>query len=164
MKKCLILVLAISLVATFAFAEGESKSSTIGARAGYSISPDQIFLGAHMDLGKLLGPMRLVPNFEIGFGNDVTVMCFNGDLIYDFEGTPWSVGGEVGFIHTSWDDYGLSEIPGYGDFDTSSTDIGLSVLGDYRLEMSNGKILLLEGKLGLTNSPDFKITVGYNFF
>ncbi len=156
MKKIVILVLAISMLATFAFAEGETKSMDIGARAGYSISPDQIFLGAHMDLGQLVGPMRVVPNIEIGFGNDVTLMCFNGDLIYDIENTPFSVGGELGLIHSSVD---------LGPFGSaSSTDIGLSILGDYRLEMSNGKTLLLEGKLGLTNSPDFKFTVGYNFF
>ncbi len=165
-KKIVIFTLVLSMVASFAFAEGEaeSKSLDIGARAGYSISPDQFFLGAHMDLGKLVGPMRLVPNIEIGFGNDLTTMCFNGDLIYDFEDTPWGVGGELGIIHTSWDDGGLSDIPGYEDIDSSSTDIGLSALGNYRLEMSNGKILLLEGKIGLANSPDFKLTVGYNFF
>ncbi len=163
MKKCVLLVAVVCLVATFAYAEGESKDLGIGGRVGYSFSPDQIFLGAHMDLGPIAGPMRVVPNIEIGFGNNVTLMCFNGDVVYDFEGTPWSVGGELGIIHTSWDDGGLSSIPGY-EFDTSSTDIGLSVLGDYNLLMSNGKILLLEAKLGLTNSPDFKLTVGYNFF
>lgn len=163
MKKLVILVLAISMMATVTYGQEESSSSNIGLRAGYSISPDQIFLGAHMDMGQLVGPMRLVPNVEIGFGNSMTLVCINGDLVYDFADTPWSVGGELGIIYTSWDDGGLSDIPGY-DFDSSSTDIGLSVLGNYRLAMSNGKTLLLEGKLGLANSPDFKITVGYNFF
>ncbi len=165
MKKLVILVMALSLMAGMAFAEGESGSESlgIGARAGYSISPDQFFLGAHMDLGQLVGPMRLVPNIEIGFGSSLTTMCFNGDLLYDFEGTPWAAGGELGIIHTSWDDGGLSDIPGV-EYDSSNTEIGLSVLGNYNLELSNGKILLLEAKLGLANSPDFKLTVGYNFF
>lgn len=166
MKKLMILVLAIGMLATSAYAEGETETtgSTIGARAGYSISPDQFFFGAHMDLGQLAGPMRIVPNVEIGFGDNLTLICINGDLVYDFADTPWSVGGELGIIYSSWDDGGLSDIPGFESYDSSSTDIGLSVLGDYRLVMSNGKTLLLEGKLGLTNSPDFKFTVGYNFF
>lgn len=163
MKKLVILVMVICMMANVALAQDESTGSTIGARAGYSLSPDQFFLGAHMDMGQIVGPMRLVPNVEIGFGNDLTLVCLNGDLVYDFAGTPWSVGGELGIIFTSWDDQGYNDIPGV-DIDTSSTDVGLSVLGDYRLEMSNGKTLLLEGKLGLSNSPDFKFTVGYNFF
>ena len=159
MKKKVILVLAISMLATLTFAKSEAttKSVDIGARAGYSMDPDQLFFGAHIDFGKLVGPMRLVPNIEFGFGDHCTLMCFNGDLIYDFEGTPWGVGGELGIIHSRLDLLGPSG-------DLTNTDIGLSVLCDYRLEMSNGKILFLEGKLGSSNSPDFKLTIGYNFF
>ncbi len=165
MKKIVILALAISMVASFAFAQegAESKSTAFGARVGYSFSPDQFYVGAQADFGHVFGPGRLVPNFEIGFGDSFTTMCFNGDYLYDFEGTPWTVGGEIGVIHSSWDDGGLSDIPGF-DFDTSSTDIGLSVLGNYNLEMSNGKTLVLEAKLGLANSPDFKLGAGYYFF
>ena len=165
MKKIVILALAISMMATMAFAQGEteSKPMAFGARVGYSISPDQFYVGAQADLGNVFGPGRLVPNVEFGFGDNLTTICFNGDYLYDFEGTPWTVGGEVGIIYTSWDDGGLSDIPGY-DYDSSSTDIGLSVLGNYNLVLSNGKILVLEAKLGLANSPDFKLGVGYNFF
>lgn len=165
MKKIVIFALMISLVATCAFAEGETEGKVLktGARVGYSFSPDQFFIGAHTDLGNVIGPTRLVPNIEFGFGGDWTTIALNADFLYDFEGTAWSVGGEVGIIRTSWDDHGYSDIPGV-DYDTSSTDLGLSVLGGYRLQMSNGTTLLLEGKLGLANSPDFKLSVGYNFF
>ncbi len=161
MKKMMLVLMMMSLVATGALAESESSSTVFGARAGYSISPDQLFIGGQVDLGVLVGPMRLVPNLEIGFGGDVTTIAVNGDLIYDFPDTPWGVGGELGFIHTSWDDNGLNDIPGV-DVDTSSSDFGLSVLGEYRFDMS-GNALFAQGKLGLANSPDFKILVGMNF-
>lgn len=165
MKKNVMLVLVICMLATVAFAEGETatetatetKSSTIGARAGYSFSPDQFFIGAHMDLGQVVGPTRLVPNIEFGFGNDMTLICFNGDFIYDFEGTPWGVGGELGLIYSSYD------VPGLDD-SFSDTNLGMSLLGDYRLVLGNGKTLLLEAKVGLIDSPDFKLTVGYDLF
>ena len=155
MKKLVFLVLAMSLVASVACAQEGTKTMVYGARAGYSLSPDQLFVGAHVDLGQVIAPLRLVPNVEIGFGNDLTLICVNGDLLYDFEGTPFSAGGELGFVHSSFDTY-------YGSY--SDTDIGLSVLGDYLLSLNNGTDLILEVKLGLsTYTPDFKLTVGYNF-
>ena len=49
------------------------------------------------------------------------------------------------------------------DIDDSDTNIGLSAVGDYRLTLNSGKTLLLEAKLGISDSPDFKFTVGWNF-
>lgn len=162
MKKIVIFALAMALVTTGAFAQDETESTPIafGARAGYSFNPDQFFIGAHTDLGMVLSSVRVVPNVEFGFGGDWTTIAFNGDFIYDFSDTPWGVGGEVGVIYTSWDDN--SGFP--SDFETSSTEVGLSALGNYRLAMNNGKTLTIEGKIGLANSPDFKLSVGYNFF
>lgn len=160
MKKLIILVAILSLFAATAFAQSETASTTtttnsssgIGLRAGLTSSPDQFHIGAHMDLGTVLPPLRLVPNVEIGFGDDITMIGLNGDLIYDFAGTPFGVGGELGLNYIDHDVAG------------SDTELGLSVLGDYRLVLSNGKTLLLELKVGLLDSPDFKVTAGYRFF
>jgi len=103
-----------------------------------------------MDMGQVLPPMRLVPNVEIGFGNDVTMICFNGDLIYDFADSPFGIGGELGLNYADVSNAG------------SNTDLGMSVLGNYRLVMKNGHNMLLEAKIGLLDSPDFKFTVGYS--
>jgi hypothetical protein len=126
-------------------------SPQLGLRAGLTVDPDQFHFGGHLDLGQVLPPLRLVPNVEFGFSSDLTFIALNGDLLYDFQDTPWSVGGELGlnFIDP--------------DFGNSQTDLGLSVLGDYRLRLDSGKTLLLEAKIGLVDSPDFKFTVGWNF-
>lgn len=167
MKKSLVLVLALCLVACAAMAQDEaaaSKKMEIGLRAGYSMSPDQFHFGAHTDLGQVIEPLRLVPNIEIGFGDNITMICLNGDLLYDFPDTPFSVGGEIGINYIKYDFGEFSSIPGL-DIDDTDTGLGVSILGNYNYLMSNGKTLLLEAKLGLTDkTPDFKITAGYNFF
>lgn len=166
MKKMVVLLIALSLVATVAMAEGETSDSSTGAiglRAGLSLSPDQFHFGAHTNLGQIVGPMRLVPNIEIGFGDDMTMICLNGDLVYDFPDTPFSVGGELGINYVKYDFGDFESIPGF-EVDDTSTDLGLSVLANYNLVMGSGKTLLLEAKLGLSNSADFKFTAGYNFF
>lgn len=146
MKKLSALVLLLCL------AGGPAAATDIGLRAGLTSGPDQFHFGAHTDLGTLLPPMRLVPNVEIGFGDDITLVSLNGDLIYDFPRTPFGVGGELAMQF--WDH----------DLGGSDTELGLSALGNYRLQMNNGKTLLLEVKLGLMDAPDFKATVGYSFF
>ncbi len=137
---CLVLVLLASSV----------SAADFGLRGGLTLSPDQVHIGGHMDMGQVLPPMRLVPNVEIGFGNDVTMICFNGDLIYDFADSPFGIGGELGLNY--------ADVSGAG----SNTDLGLSILGDYRMGLSNSHTLLLEAKIGVLDSPDFKITVGYS--
>ncbi len=145
MKRLILLTLLLGLMASSA------SASEFGLRAGLTVDPDQFHVGGHLDLGQVLPPLRLVPNVEIGFGNDITYIAFNGDLLYDFAETPWSIGGELGMNYVD------HELGG------SNTDFGLSALGNYRLGLSSGKTLLLEAKLGLVDSPDFKFTVGWNF-
>ena len=145
MKRLVLLSIAICLIA------GTASAADFGLRGGLTLSPDQFHIGAHTDVGPVIESLRLVPNVEVGFGDNFTLIALNGDLIYDFSDTPWSIGGELGLNFMNHDNAG------------SNTDFGLSVLGDYRLGLSSGKTLLLEAKLGLLDSPDFKFTVGWNF-
>jgi len=145
MKRLTLLVLTAMLIA------GTAQAAQYGMRAGMSLSPDQFVVGGQADLGTGIGATRLVPNVELGFGNDLTMVALNGDLIYDFAETAWSLGGELGLNIADHSNGG------------SSTDLGLSVLGNYRLGLASGKTLVLEAKLGLVDSADFKFTVGWNF-
>ena len=145
MKRLILTAALLGLMAATA------SAAEFGARAGLTVNPDQFHIGAHADMGRVLEPLRLVPNVEIGFGDNLTLFAINGDLLYDFADTPWSVGGELGLNVWSPDGGG------------SHSDLGLSAIGDYRLGLSNGKVLLLEAKVGLVDSADFKFTVGWNF-
>nr|MEE4267486.1 hypothetical protein [Candidatus Krumholzibacteria bacterium] len=146
MKKLLILILTLSLAA------GSAQAAELGARAGLTSGPDQFHIGAHADLGGITPSLRLVPNVEIGFGDDLTFISFNGDVIHDFPGTGFGVGGELAMQFYDYDQIG------------SDTELGLSVLGNLRLNLVNGKTVLLEAKLGILDAPDFKFTVGYSLF
>lgn len=152
MKRFVLLAVAASLLATPALAGG------LGVRAGLTMEPDQFHVGGHYNMDLVNSPLRFVPNVEVGFGDDLTLVALNGDLLYDFADTPWSVGGELGFLIANYD---LPvEIPG---FDDSQTDIGLSAVGNYMLTLNSGKPLLLEVKLGISDAPDWKFTVGWGF-
>lgn len=146
MKKLIVLTFALCLLATSA------HSAELGLRAGGTIDPDQFHVGAHINLGHVLPPLRLVPNLEVGFGDNHTVWAFNGDLIYDFKNSPFGAGGELGL--------NVINHSGHG----SDTHLGFSLLGDYTLAFNNGNSLLLEIKFGVLDAPDFKATVGYTFF
>ncbi len=156
MKKFVIFAL-VALLATPVLAQ-EADKADFGARAGFTFSPDQFHFGAHADLGAVIKDTRLVPNIEFGFGDHLKVISLGGDLIYDFKSSPFSLGGELALIYTKLD----LDLP--NGFDDSNTDFGLSVLGQYHLALSNGKILTFEAKLGLVDSPDFKATVCYDLF
>ncbi len=145
MKHIVLLTIILCLLA------GSATAGQYGLRGGLTVDPDQFHIGGHLDLGLVADPMRVVPNVEVGFGNDLTVVAFNCDFIYDFPQNAWSLGGEVGL-----------NMVDHKDFD-SNTDVGLSILGNYRVGLNSGKILILEAKLGLIDSPDAKFTVGWNF-
>ena len=141
MKKIILLTFVLCLVASAASAAG------FGLRGGYTLSPDQFHIGGHYDVGIIFEPMRLVPNVEVGFGNNFTFWNLNADLIWDIPESAFSIGGELGLNISSYDGGG------------SNSDLGLSILGDYRFnEKWFGEV-----KFGLTNSADVKFTVGYNF-
>jgi hypothetical protein len=150
MKRLVFVVLAVTLAA------GSALAGPFGLRAGVTVDPDQFHFGGHYDAGFVGTNLRVVPNIEVGFGDNITLVCVNGDLLYDFPTSPWAVGGELGLNFWNYD----SGFPGAND---SDTDVGLSAVGNYRLGLSSGQTLLLEAKLGIADSPDFKFTVGWNF-
>ena len=140
MKRIILLTFVLCLVASAASAAG------FGLRGGYTLDPDQFHIGGHYDVGIIFEPMRLVPNIEIGFDDNYTLWALNADLIWDIPESAFSIGGEIGLNISDYDG-------------GSNSDIGLSILGDYRFnEKFFGEV-----KLGLADSPDVKFTVGYNF-
>ncbi len=153
MKKIAILTLAISLLAGAAQA---TENIPMGVRAGFTSGPDQFHLGAHAYTGELFEGVDLSPNIEIGFGSGFTTIALNADFTYSFTelvSPPWGfyAGAELGLIIM---DHDLA----------SSTDLGLSALCGLTKLLDNGHTALAELKLGILDSPDFKITFGYTFF
>ncbi len=140
MKRIILLTFVLCLAASAASAEG------FGLRGGYTLDPDQVHVGGHYNVGQIFEPIRLVPNVEVGFGDGFTYWALNADFIWDIPESKFSIGGELGMNIVDHDN-------------GSNSDFGLSVLGDYRFAGP----WFGEVKLGLSDSPDAKFTVGYDF-
>lgn len=157
MKSIAVLVAALCLVTGSAVAGDVSG----GIRGGITFDPDQVHVGAHLYAGEMFPHGYFVPNVEIGFGDNVTVVALNPELVYRFErvrGADWGfyAGGGLGINFYNWDSARVG--------DDSDTELGLNLLGGAVRPLSGGKELFFEVKLGVADSPDGKLTVGLTFF
>jgi len=159
MKKVLITVIAIGLLSSLtAFASTRPVGvHGIGPRVGVTINPDQFHFGGHMDLGDIASNLMMQPNLEIGFGDNFTTIAPSFELDYRFR-SDWGVwtpylGGGIGPVFYSVKHGGnYSELGLYAQFG----------IGKGSSQSQSGHFFL-EGKLGLVDAPDFKVTVGWTF-
>lgn len=129
-----------------------------GPRLGLTIDPDQFHVGAHLDFGNFARHVRFQPNIELGFGDNLTLVATNFEAAYRFREN-WDVwtpylGGGLGLNFASYD----------GPGDNSNTDIGINFMGGVERGLSNGDRFFTEVKLGVVDSPDVKVTVGWTFY
>lgn len=130
-----------------------------GPRVGLSGNEDQVHFGAHIDFGSFGQHVRFQPNLEMGFGDNMKLFAANAEASYRFssEWDVWSpyLGGGVGANFRSADSGGHSR---------SKSDLGVNLLGGIEKGLSNGDRFFIEGKLGVSDGPDFKGTVGWTFY
>ena len=167
MRKILVVtLLALTLAPGGARAEADYDSdpgSDIGfrgwgPRVGLSVNPDQVHFGGHLDFGNFARHVRFQPNFEVGFGDHVTLVTVNAEAAYRFLSrwdvwTPY-VGGGLGVNRVSFEG---------GNVD-SETDIGVNALGGIEKGLSSGDRFFLEAKFSLNDVPDAKVTIGWTFY
>jgi hypothetical protein len=139
-----IVALGAVLIATPAFAQDGP-----GMRAGLSADPDQFFIGAHYVTQPVTGMLRLQPNVEAGFGNDLTTVAFNADAALWVKISPdwhlYVVGGPSMNVYN------------YSLRDKKDVQAGLNAIAGIRRRGG----LFLELKVGAFNSPSVKLLVGY---
>src|SRR4029079_8629972 len=68
------LMLSALVLSTVPAAAAEMGLRGWGLRAGLASDPDQVLLGAHWDLGDIAPQFRMVPNVQLGIGDDATVL------------------------------------------------------------------------------------------
>jgi hypothetical protein len=139
--------LAAVTILTTATASNASAQE-FGVRAGASVDPDQFYFGAHVETGPLADRIHFRPNVELGVGNDLTAVAVNLEVVYKapLRRQPWTFYGGGG--------------PAINFYDTdrgSDTEGGFNLLGG----LEHDKGLFFEVKLGLVDSPDFKVGIGY---
>ncbi len=131
----------------------------LGPRVGYTSWDriNQMHFGVHAKLGELFPNVEMTPNLEMGFGDASTVITLNGDLAYQFTELttdPWGFYGG-GSLSLNYLDSDLRD----GDL-----DLGFSVLAGFTNKQDNQHEIMGEIRLGVLDSPGFKITFGYTFF
>lgn len=154
-----ITTLIVTLMTGSAFANSRDRSFGYygwGPRVGLAVDPDQFVIGGHIDMGEPIAHLRLQPNLEMGFGDDIINFEINAPLHYRFADPidVWSpyAGLELG--------YSISFIDGGDD----ESDLGVKVVGGFERHLGDGNKFFLEGKAGLSDDvADWKFLVGWTF-
>jgi len=165
LRPLIVTALLSVLLATPAFAQTTDEEGGLrgdiayGFRAGYTSwnGLNQIHIGAHLKLGEIFPNVQFTPNLEAGFGDGANIVTVNGDVVYSFTEFfehPWNLygGGALSFNYLNPDGFG------------STTDLGLSAVVGMERTLANGHESLVEIRVGIMDSPDFKLTFGYTFF
>ena len=126
----------------------QAEAQTYGLRAGVSGDPDQFYAGIHYETAPLVDRLRFRPNFEVGVGDDATLMAFNIEFAYKvpIDRKPWGLyfgGGPALVVGHAHDD----------------TDAGGGFNVAVGLEHRGG--LFTEFKVGAGDSAGIKFCVGY---
>ncbi|MCC7417548.1 MAG: hypothetical protein IT176_10445 [Acidobacteria bacterium] len=142
-------VVCLSLMSILA-APGLVHAQDGGVRAGVSGSPDQFYLGAHVEAGPVAEMLWFRPNVELGVGSDRTVVSFNVEFVHRLAlpRSDWRlyVGGgpALNVVRTSRD---------------TNPGGGLTIL----VGAEHQRGFFTELKAGLVDSPEIKFGVGYTF-
>jgi hypothetical protein len=144
------MLFGIALLSAPAFAQ-----SRPGIRAGFSGSPDQFFFGGHVETGPLVEHVTFRPNVEVGVGSGLTVVAFNLEFAYwiPLKQHPWDVylgAGPAAVVASH------SAPPG-----NSNSHLGGGV--NFLVGAQHRHGLFTELKVGVSDSPSIKLTVGYVF-
>ena len=166
LKKRLVMLLALSVIATPTLAqelELDLGVRSYGLRGGINMNPDQFNFGAHVDAGRLGSRVRLQPSVEVGFGNGVRLAAANFDAHYLFSARNWRpyAGGGLGvnFIDVTRG-FGASQglqiepvVNAVAGLEWGTPNAGSGAVRRY----------LLEARVGMGKTPDFKIVAGISF-
>lgn len=127
---------------------------TWGVRGGFGINPDQFIVGAHFDLGEFFPRVRFIPNFELGFGDDRTIISALAPVHYLFKTDaavqPYAGGG----LGLAWIDHKDSG---------SDTDLGIKLIGGVEWNLKSRDRFTVELNINIGMAYDAEILVGYTF-
>jgi len=143
------------LLLMFLTAAPAAAQRHVGIRAGASADPDQFFFGAHAETSPLIEHLTFRPNLEVGVGNDLTLFALNVEFAYwiPVRNKPISVylGAGPAAVIASRD----------GGRGGDGTDVGggFNVL----VGIQHRRGLFTELKVGVADSPNLKVAVGFSF-
>lgn len=130
-----------------------------GPRVGVGDDPDQVVVGWHLDLGRIVEDLRFRPHLEAGFGDDRTTVNLGLPVHYLFDVgdavTPYVGGG----LEVAWIDF--DDRP-RGRRDDSEVELGPLVVGGIEWPMAGGSDMFVE--LAVTGGAhDARLMVGWSW-
>lgn len=135
----------------------------MGIRGGISMRPDQVYGGLVIDAGTILASVKLQPSFELGLGNGALIFTSNLDALHRFRSGSWRPYGGGGLGVNLVDvTNGVGEGRGW-QIDTALNVVGGIEWGGDQRGASGNHRYVLEGRLGLGDTADFKIGAGFFF-
>lgn len=150
-------ILALVIVVLALGTASALADTSAGIRAGLSVNPDQFLFGGQLNLDPVGRHVYIVPSAELGLGDNLTTLSFNGDVQYRF---PVDKGSDLrpyagGGLTIYWVD-----VDGGG----SDTEVGVNLLGGIFFGDASGNPMFIDAKLGLNDEiPDWKFVFGINF-
>lgn len=157
-RKTLVLAVALAMLTLPVLARAESGLGYRGwgVRGGYQADPDQLFFGAHADMGEFTDNLHFIPNVTIGFGDDMTLLSISPDVSYWFPVEDIGSLYAGGLLALQWMKLDI-DIPGVDD---SDTELGFHAIAGLALDSAP---IFFEFNVGIEDTPDVKLGVGYTF-
>lgn len=132
-----------------------------GPRVGLTSDPDQAIGGIHWDLGKVHSQLRFMPNVQIGFGDDHTILEGTAPVHWMFKKveadfTPYAGGG----LSLAWVD---RDLPANSNADDTEVELSLKAIGGLEWRLRDGTDFFVELNLGIGDIHDFQVVAGWTF-
>ena len=117
-------------------------------RVGAGLNPEQLVLGFRFGIDRKKPP-RFVPSIDFGFGDNLTTVALNVDIIYRLrvEGTTRVIYGGGGPTLALMNQHG----PG------SSWNVGLSLVAGMRISPNLKRPVNVEARFGSGDIPDLRV-------
>ncbi len=145
-------LLAALCVAWPQTARGQAR---LGVRGGAMMGPDQVHFGFHAQ-APVISRLRLQPNVEIGVGNGLTLIALNPEVNYLFT-TRGPIKPYIG------SGPGINVFDRRRPFEDTHTDVGINFVFGIEAPIRPPQNFLAEIKVGVGNTPEFKLTFGITF-
>jgi len=155
---CVLVIGALTALTPPCLAEGPSLQGW-GIRVGAADDPDQLLAGVQLDFGELAEALRLRPDFQLGFGDDHTILSAAVPVHYRFETdtgfAPYAGGGVVlAFVDR--------DRPRAGQ-DDQDFEVGAEIVGGLEWALQGGRAFAVELNLVFGDVHDVEVLAGWTF-
>jgi len=159
-RKLILILMTVALTSAPALAGG-GRLQGWGPRVGLASDPDQGIGGIHWDLGKVHSQLRFVPNVQVGFGDDHTIVEGTAPVHWMFDEvdagfTPYAGGG----LSIAWVDH---DDHGRGNDDDSDVELALKAIGGLEWRLRGQTDFFVELALVFGDIHDFQAVAGWTF-